>query len=710
MLLALICAAAAAAPAEQTAALGRLWGEVRTFHPQLAGAGIDWDGALERTLQAKEPFAQAARRLLAETHDPSTRLLGPAKPHPVRSEQHWESDGVLVVSVGLPSAQSDLAGEVRALLPKTRTLIIDLRDGDLLSVLNANNVLQALRDELSPREFTVPSRRSLLHSGFRASEAGFGDYFTHWQETPPGKGAAGKNAPKRLIFIVDDRGQVSDLVVALQQGAGATVIAETSETERWLVPSRLIDLPDGAQAVVRSAQLVFGNKAGGKAMLPRADAIAAKGAGLQLALTGGAVPPRPALAEPVYEAAWRPDADPSSGELPTREQRLLALFRYTAAIRHFFGYPELLTADWDRAILEAIPALDSAKNAFDYQIALRKLLHHLPDGHGSLAGTKALDGLLGTSSSVRTMLVEGRLAVVWAAPDSGAHISDEVISFEGKPIAERLEWLFQIARGSSDQARRHYAAERALFGGANTNANVELRGADGKLRKLSLKHGPFYVAVPQTGEPVQIKEGNVGYLDLRHLSLDDIPGAIEKVRKTRGLVIDLRGYPNGGAWPLSGWLNVRGAKAGNIYQRAQVISGVVVDGDVIGESMMRFTQPIPPSPVPDLYTGKVAVLIDEQAQSQSEHSCLFLEVAAAPVFVGSPTIGADGDVTAVSLPGGLLAWFSGQGVLHADGRPLQGIGIIPDVPVPVTFAGLRAGRDEAMDRALDLLRQSTRDK
>jgi C-terminal processing protease CtpA/Prc len=47
--------------------------------------------------------------------------------------------------------------------------------------------------------------------------------------------------------------------------------------------------------------------------------------------------------------------------------------------------------------------------------------------------------------------------------------------------------------------------------------------------------------------------------------------------------------------------------------------------------------------------------------------------------------------------------FSGLDVRHADGRQLQRIGLIPDVPVAPTLAGIRAGQDEVLERAIQYL-------
>jgi C-terminal processing protease CtpA/Prc len=105
------------------------------------------------------------------------------------------------------------------------------------------------------------------------------------------------------------------------------------------------------------------------------------------------------------------------------------------------------------------------------------------------------------------------------------------------------------------------------------------------------------------------------------------------------------------------------------------------------------------------YRGKVVVLIDERAISQSEHSCMFYEVAADAKFIGSPTAGANGDVTVLRVPGATMT-FTGHDVRHADGRQLQRVGIQPDLEVRPTPAGIKAGRDEVLEAAVAYLRGS----
>jgi C-terminal processing protease CtpA/Prc len=51
-------------------------------------------------------------------------------------------------------------------------------------------------------------------------------------------------------------------------------------------------------------------------------------------------------------------------------------------------------------------------------------------------------------------------------------------------------------------------------------------------------------------------------------------------------------------------------------------------------------------------------------------------------------------------PGDLLVRITGAGVFYPDRHPIQRVGIIPDVRVTPTIAGIAAGRDEVVEEAV----------
>jgi C-terminal processing protease CtpA/Prc len=100
------------------------------------------------------------------------------------------------------------------------------------------------------------------------------------------------------------------------------------------------------------------------------------------------------------------------------------------------------------------------------------------------------------------------------------------------------------------------------------------------------------------------------------------------------------------------------------------------------------------------YSQKVVILVDEDSQSQSEYTAMAFRASPNAIVMGSTTAGADGNISAIPLPGGLQTLITGLGVFYPDKKPTQRIGIIPDIIVRPTIAGIRAGRDEVLDSAV----------
>ena len=82
-----------------------------------------------------------------------------------------------------------------------------------------------------------------------------------------------------------------------------------------------------------------------------------------------------------------------------------------------------------------------------------------------------------------------------------------------------------------------------------------------------------------------------------------------------------------------------------------------------------------------------------------------LRVAPKATVIGSTTAGADGNVSAILLPGNIRTMISGIGVYYPDGRETQRVGILPDIVIKPTIAGIRAGRDEVLEKAIEVINQ-----
>jgi C-terminal processing protease CtpA/Prc len=183
----------------------------------------------------------------------------------------------------------------------------------------------------------------------------------------------------------------------------------------------------------------------------------------------------------------------------------------------------------------------------------------------------------------------------------------------------------------------------------------------------------------------------VAYLKLSSVQAAEAANYVNRARGTRGLVIDIRNYPSEFMVFALGSLLVD-----RPTPFARFTTGVL---DSPGAFRWR-GEPLTLSPKQPHYSGKVVVVVDEVSQSQAEYTAMAFRAAPQAVVVGSTTAGADGNVSQVMLPGGLSTMISGIGVFYPDKKPTQRIGIVPDVEVRPTIAGIRAGRDEVLEEAL----------
>lgn len=199
--------------------------------------------------------------------------------------------------------------------------------------------------------------------------------------------------------------------------------------------------------------------------------------------------------------------------------------------------------------------------------------------------------------------------------------------------------------------------------------------------------------------------GRIGYIAPDALQEGDVERLMEEFADTKGIIVDLRQYPSVPVlYLLSEYFipepRVFAAidcsnplRPGNFCRLPFEMSGA-------GYSKMMGLSDRDDYP---LYEGKVVLLINEFSQSQSETTAMGLRQAPRAVVVGSPSIGADGDVAEMNLPGKLVVTFSTMGFYTPEGEPIQRVGVQPDVFCRPTAEDLRQGRDALMETAIDLI-------
>lgn len=732
---------------ERLAALGRLWGVVKYFHPFLAYKEVDWDAALIKAIPqvkaARSPnaYRQAIGDLLQVLNDPATAVEPPTveKATAPVSEKKAPTyfrvvDGVVIIratdwaAAFVSGNRAVLANQPQMMqeIARAKGVLLDCRYSGIseseLPPFYLGFYLDSTIPALVQGTVTLGTNRYRMHSGYppqRGSTSG--GYTSSLTTVVPSAINGQAQSKKPLAVIIDEK--TPDLIKLLSglQAAGARIVQVGKAKDSPGVGLHAMMLPDGVRVKVRTTEFV--HPSGGSTF--QADAQVPNDAGDEKVIAaamaaldtpGGEPPAAAAVSAPLVVRSAK-DAPYADLSFPAEEYRLLGLFRFWNVINYFAPYKNLTDKPWDAVLTDFIPRFLENKSALDYQTTVAEMVARLQDTHGFVQGLTALNQQLGLFAPPLGLgSVSGRLAIVdlldeAAAQAAGVKVGDVILAIDGEPTEQRIAYLSKLKSLSTPQAAYAYIYPLALRGAKDSKARLRVEGADGQTREVELARTlPMErVAFAQRKTPIyQMLPSGYGYIDLARLPLAEAHKAMDAMMSAPAIIFDMRGYPNGTAWAIAPRLTEKQGVAAATFRRPLQSATNFGDEDLQGDVPdYAFKQKLPPAEGA-IYKGKVVMLINQDAISQAEHTCLFFESATSVTFIGSPTNGANGDVTNLVLPGGIYVSFSGHSVSHADGRQLQRVGVQPHIKAEPTLKGIREGRDEVLEAAVKFLDSSAK--
>lgn len=398
------------------------------------------------------------------------------------------------------------------------------------------------------------------------------------------------------------------------------------------------------------------------------------------------------------ETTWTSSQGKPLLSLDNRATRLASAALCWGVMQHFYPYFDVIDTDWDAALSDALTSAAMDADGAAGARTLERLVAALDDGHGNVVST----------NTAATMLP---LSLAWAGDDlvitgmadtvpGGFSIGDTIVAIDDKPLEA---WIPELSSriSAATEGWRKTRLLTLLLTDLPTGDVVTLRvhHPDGTAFQAPINRIPLTQLDDSTRQkPANGSEVAPGivYFDLNRASSDELVRVMGSLIGAEGIVFDLRGYPGDGAYRLMQHL------CDEPIRSAQWHVPIVTNPDREGwtwdeKGRWNITPQAPRLSAP------VAFLTDGRAISYAESIMGIVEHYELGEIVGSTTAGTNGNINPFPLPGGLTVYWTGMKVLKHDGSQHHGVGIAPTVPVTPTASGMAAGRDEVLERAVEVL-------
>ncbi len=370
-------------------------------------------------------------------------------------------------------------------------------------------------------------------------------------------------------------------------------------------------------------------------------------------------------------------------------------------LRHFYPYWDDVDVDWNARLRPHLAAEhDVADNRSARRDALRRLVADIRDGHGSVSDVAIRSELAPLPLQFRVL--SERLVVI-GSRDSSVPVGSVVTAIDGEPASTRIAKETQHASGTL-QWRQSRAASALAICQLDSTVVLAIESPTGETRVANVRCNPntTRTAEPRPDSIAELQPG-IWYVDITRVRGAQLRPMLETLSNARGVIFDVRGYPTDAGAALLPHLMREPEAPSDRWMHIPRMSRPF--GEVAAWQHESWN--VQPS-APHIGAQRV-FLTDGRAISYAESVMGYVRDHTLGTIIGGTTAGANGNIADFVVPGGFSIVFTGMRVTRHDGvTPFHMIGVTPDISLEPTLAGIRAGRDELIERAVEVVKDSRR--
>jgi carboxyl-terminal processing protease len=384
---------------------------------------------------------------------------------------------------------------------------------------------------------------------------------------------------------------------------------------------------------------------------------------------------------------------------PSREVRLLALFRYWNTIEYFYPHKQRI-GNWDKVLTRYISRFLQAEDSNQYRYAIRELIHELPDSHSFIqepGGTYYF-------YPFRLDYIQGKYIIGHCdgliAKTNDYQLGDEIIAVNGKTTSAREKELLKIITGTNRLSLYRNIAQELLKNGDSV-VQVSFNRKGRRFTKEVVLHSwPVHSKLQRMVQPLwrQLEKG-IWYVRFCGISNPDtLKSLFRDISLAKTVIWDMRDYPN---------YKVTTELYQYLFPSKIIFTEERNASDFFPGSFIKspyYFMPVEGKFI-TVYTGSLIVLVDEHTQSLSESVAAVLKLRSNTITMGRQTAGTTGNITWLTLPGGIEVSYTGAGVTGMQQSFSQGDGVRIDIPIELTTKKIAESPDYILAKAIEYARK-----
>ncbi len=385
----------------------------------------------------------------------------------------------------------------------------------------------------------------------------------------------------------------------------------------------------------------------------------------------------------------------------SKTESLMSLFILWNAINYVYPHKAQCAKNWDSLLIENIPRFLRLTTNADYLREILTIRSQINDSH-AVVSSSDMDLIVGRYNiPMKFFLCESGVVIQELSCCDDLHLQGWIVQEINDVSVDTLINSFSPLVAASNKSVRRREIARMLRHSYTPRASMIVsRGGEKKRVVVDCLQRPSH-SPQQSGQTqnyyrtIEISnKDTVVCFDLSRLQPSEVKSALNILKTTgkKGVIFDLRKYPTYIVYDIMQSLanqTTFGAMARNEFQYPGYHS--MLNPLVCGKNREYF--------------GKVVILVNEYTQSRGEFTAQALRTIPGAKVVGSQTAGADGEVLNVVLPMNIKVQFTINAIFDTQGKSMQGAGILPDVEVRPTVEGISAGRDEVLEKGVEVLRE-----